>query len=524
MHKKPFTGQNNNNLMVSRVCFLTIIITITDEQGMDFNCCKRQHPNCKPIQIPDNDPLYSRHGQKCMDFKRSLAGLRPNCALGARVHINTITSTIDANTIYGSTKAIADELRTFSGGQLKVNDHFKQLNMKPLMPPQLDKPDLDCFARPTRNTFCFFGGDERVNEQPTLTAMHTLYVRDHNRIASQLAVINPHWDDDRIYHETRHIEAAIVQHLLINEYLPLLIGHDMMQAFNLTSSPPGTYWTGYDPNVTPSISHAFSTAAFRQGHTFIQGKVRLFNSRTHEFVGSELLRTLFKRPFHYYKPGRLDQVVAGIVNTPAQVYDPFITEEISGHLFQEPGVAYGMDLPAINLARGREQGTPGYNQYREWCGLPKAETFDDLQPYLNNMTAFLYSKLYKHVDDIDLWSAGISERRMNGAQIGATFACIIARQFSNIKRGDRFWFENAGFPSSFTLDQIREIKKTSQARLLCYNSDGMHMIQRNALKLPHPIYNPRVRCSDIPDLDLTYWRENPSQPGSFFTSTDGDET
>lgn len=486
---------------------------------MDFNCCKRQHPNCKPIQIPENDPLYSRYNQRCMDFKRSLAGLRPNCALGPRVHINTITATIDANTVYGSTKAIADQLRAFSGGLLKVQDVFARMNLKPLMPQQLDKPDLDCFARPS-NTYCFLGGDERVNEQPTLTVMHTLYVRDHNRVASQLAQINPHWDDDRIYHETRHIEAAIVQHVLINEYLPMLIGHEIMSIFNLTSAPAGTYWTGYNPNVTPSIAQGFSTAAFRQGHTFIQGKVRLHDSKTHEYLGAEMLRSLFKRPFHYYKPGRMDQVIAGIVNTPAQIYDPFITEEISGHLFQEPGLAYGMDLPAINLARAREQGVPGFNAYRQWCGLPKAETFEDLQPYMNNMTAFKYSKLYKHVDDIDLWSGGISERRMPGAQIGPTFACIIARQFANIKRGDRFWFENSGFPSSFTLDQISEIKKATQARLICKNSDNLNMIQRNVLKLPHPIYNPRVPCSDIPDLDLSYWREDPSSPGTFLSPQD----
>lgn len=480
---------------------------------MDFNCCKRQHPNCKPIQIPENDHFYSQFNQRCMDFKRSLAGLRPNCALGPRVHQNTITSTIDANTIYGSTKSVADALRTFSKGQLKVQDIWR--DRKPLMTQQLDRPDLDCFERPNENTYCFFGGDERVNEQPTLTAMHTLYVRDHNRVATKLAELNPHWDDDRIYHEARHIQAAIAQHIVISEYLPLLIGHEMMVLYNLTSTAVNSYWNGYDPDISPAISHAFSTAAFRQGHTFIQGRVHLFDPKTHRHLGFDMLRNLFKRPFHYYKPGRMDQIVAGVINTPAQTYDPFITEEISGHLFQEPGEQFGMDLPAINLARGREQGTPGYNFFREWCGLPRAQKFEDLQPYMNNRTAFLYSKLYKHVDDIDLWSGGISERRMSGSQIGPTFACIIARQFSNIKRGDRFWYENSGFPSAFTLDQLREIKKATQSRLFCYNTDNLQTIQRNALKMAHPIYNPRVPCSKIPDLNLNYWLEDPQNPGSF---------
>jgi len=455
-----------------------------------------------------------------MDFKRSLAGLRPNCALGPRVHINTITSTIDGNTIYGSTKEIADQLRTFKNGLLKVQDVFSssRVHLKPLLPKQVINPDLDCFERPD-NVFCFLAGDDRVNEQPTLTVMHTIYVRDHNRLATKLAQLNPHWDDDRVYHETRHLEAAMIQHVLIKEYLPMLIGHDIMVAYNLTEQPAGTYWTGYEPEVSPAISQGFTTAAFRQGHTFIQGRVQLYDSRTHNFLDSIQLRRLFKRPFHYYKPGRMDQVLAGIVNTPAQSYDQFITEEISGFLFQEPGEMFGMDLPAINLARGREQGTPGYTAYRDWCGLSKVRNFKDLIPIMSNRTAWQYSRLYKHVDDIDLWSAGVSERPMDGAQIGSTFACIIARQFANIKKGDRFWYEAGGFPSSFTLDQLREIKKATQARLVCKNSDNMQTIQRQALRLPHPIYNPRVRCDEIPDVNLKYWREDPANIGSFFTSS-----
>jgi hypothetical protein len=94
---------------------------------------------------------------------------------------------------------------------------------------------------------------------------------------------------------------------------------------------------------------------------------------------------------------------------------------------------------------------------------------------------------HRHPDDIDLWSGGISEYKLPGALIGPTFACIIARQFSNIRRGDRFWFENPGFPSSFTLDQLREIKKTSQAKIICENADDIPTIQRFVLKMPHPV-------------------------------------
>ena len=71
--------------------------------------------------------------------------------------------------------------------------------------------------------------------------------------------------------------------------------------------------------------------------------------------------------------------------------------------------------------------------------------------------------------------------------IGPTFACIIARNFANIRRGDRFWFENSGWPSSFTLDQLYQIKKATQAKIICDNSDDLPTIQMWVMRQAHPI-------------------------------------
>lgn len=137
--------------------------------------------------------------------------------------------------------------------------------------------------------------------------------------------------------------------------------------------------------------------------------------------------------------------------------------------------------------------------------MKRARSFDDLEPLLMRHTAMQYEKLYRHVDDIDLWSAGISERKLPGSAVGPTMACIIARQFLNYKRGDRFWYETAGQPSSFTRDQLREIKKVSLAKILCLNADDLQRIQPWAMRLPHPIYNAKVPCESLPTINLKFW-------------------
>ena len=49
------------------------------------------------------------------------------------------------------------------------------------------------------DVYCFLAGGPRVNEQTVLAMVHTLFVREHNRIASELGKINPHWDDETIF-------------------------------------------------------------------------------------------------------------------------------------------------------------------------------------------------------------------------------------------------------------------------------------------------------------------------------------
>ena len=92
--------------------------------------------------------------------------------------------------------------------------------------------------------------------------MHTIWFREHNRIATELRSLNPEWEGDRIYHESRKIVGAMMQHITFEHWLPLVLGDDGVREL-------GDY-AGYDVAVNSGVSNAFATAAFRFGHTLIQ--------------------------------------------------------------------------------------------------------------------------------------------------------------------------------------------------------------------------------------------------------------
>lgn len=122
--------------------------------------------------------------------------------LGTRSTMNTITSILDANFVYGASKESADKLRTFQGGFLASNPENRHLGLKDLLPPKLESPDSGC-VRPNNDTYCFMAGDSRANQQMMLIAQHTIFMREHNRMAHELGQINPHWNDEKIFQVNR---------------------------------------------------------------------------------------------------------------------------------------------------------------------------------------------------------------------------------------------------------------------------------------------------------------------------------
>ncbi|KAK2721117.1 hypothetical protein QYM36_003405 [Artemia franciscana] len=484
----------------------------TDEDPV---CCdippEKSHPSCLPIEIPPNDKFYSLFRKRCHEFARSAASLKYECKLGPRTQLNMVTHPLDANFVYGSNKEASDTLRAFRRGMMKSFPAFKELGLRELLPLRMENPDDGCL-RPSPDIFCFSAGDGRVNQQPMLTTIHLLLLREHNRIATELGRLNQHWDDERLFQETRHIIAAIVQHITYSEFLPMVLGREVMTRYNLILEKNGYTKHRYDPSLEPSQLDAFGAAAFRL-HTLLPSTVERWN-KNHKYHQSRRLSEILRRPFDMYKPGVCDEYMLGMMNQVAQAMDESMTQEVTNHLFQDEDKRWGLDLAAINIQRGRDHGIPSYNAFREYCGLNRARSWDDLIGVFTNETFRAYTALYSHPDDLDLWSAGISEKSRPGSLVGPVFSCIIAKNFYNLKFGDRFWYENQGYPSAFTPDQIREIRKSRLSTLVCDNSDTADTVQVYAMVLPDHDINPRVACKSgvLQRMDLSAWIENPRSP------------
>lgn len=471
-------------------------------------CCDgaTPHPNCLPIEIPQNDPFYSKFNQRCMNFVRTQAGLRYNCRLGPRDSFNEVSAVIDVSTVYGDDDKDLEGLRSYQGGRMKSLPVFEEFGLKDLLPLKLNDPDEGCI-RPSRDVYCFLAGDNRVNEQTVLSVIHLLFMREHNRLADGLAKVNPHWNDETLFQEARQIVAAMVQHITYNEFLPMVLGKEVMQRNDLVLVKNG-YSDSYDPYVNPSAANGFTTAAFRFGHTLLPSTVERW-SKTHRYVESQRLSEMLQQPYDLYKGGWVDTYLLGLLNQVAQAFDDSITQEVTNHLFQEPGKKFGLDLAALNIQRGREHGIPSYNRWREFCGFPVIRSWDDMTGIMSNHTVTNYARMYSGPEDVDLWSGGVSEKPLPGSMVGPTFACIIGKQFRNLRKGDRFWYENGGWPSSFTLEQLSEIRKVKLSRMICDNGDDIDTIQVYGMVLPDHEINPRVPCNSgiLPKINLEYWRD-----------------
>ena len=403
-----------------------------DNSPIDCSSCDspRHHRGCFPILVPQADPFYPRSaGRRCMKFLRSLPGQQ---TLGARQQLNAVSHWLDGSMVYGSDPCTAAKLRSPAplSHLLAMTDNSPR---KDLLPLTRDNPE--CGAEDRK---CFMAGDERVNEHPGLSMIHTMVAREHNRIAQQLRTINTHWDQEKVFQETRRIVVAVIQHITYSEFLPRVLGSDLMAKYSLSLLETGGHTdpSHYDQQCEAVILNEFAGAAFRFGHSLIRANLSLMaeSGEEEEVVA---LRKVFHDPSMIRSGNLIDSLVRGLVMSSMETMDRKLSEEVANHLFEEKGKAFsGLDLGALNIQRGRDHGLPGYNKYRELCGLTRADTFPDLLE-INPVWAGNLAKLYPHPDDVDLFVGMLLEKKVEGGIVGPTLGCLLGTQFRALKHCDR---------------------------------------------------------------------------------------
>jgi hypothetical protein len=437
---------------------LSRMVTMTDVNGR-FEI--RLPPTLIPtesfdLEVPVGDPYFDPFGTgtETIDFRRA----RFNLSTGTdtdnpRLHPNLVSSFLDASSVYGSNDTRALALRTGSGGRLKVSSgpdgDLLPLNNATYFP---DGPlEIDSAGTVDPSTL-FVAGDVRASENPALSTLHILFVREHNRQADSLAAANPSLTDEQVYQLARGKVIALLQHITYQEYLPVLLGSGAIPDY-----------TGYDANVEPEVGAFFTTAAFRIGHSQMVSQLLRLDASGNESAGGHLsLREAFFTSEPVKNEG-IDTLVRGLLAQPAQATDLQVVDDLRNFLFGPPGSG-GMDLPAMTVQRGREMGLPSYAQARLDFGLPAVNDFADVT---SNVTVQnMLQNLYGTVDKIDPFVGGLAEDPVGRGLVGPLFHAAIAEQFRVARDGDRFWYEN----SQFTQSELDEIRATTLADLIVRNT------------------------------------------------------
>ncbi|MBX9699517.1 MAG: peroxidase family protein, partial [Acetobacteraceae bacterium] len=374
------------------------------------------------VAIPAGDPVFA-DGSAIL-----LTRIETDAATGTPV--NRATGWLDASVVYGADAATAAALR-LADGRLRVSDG--------------DNLPIAQGA--------FLAGDPRAAENPSLTALHTLFLREHNWQVARLAAADPTLTGDQLYDGARAIVGAEIARITYDEFLPKLLGQALPA------------WAGYDPGADARLSVEFTGAAWRWGHSAVSAETERKDETgaVEGGAGFDLRDVFFMPPAAFAAGSGAAGFLRHLSTDLSQAMDVRIVEDLRNFL-ADPPVA--MDLAAINIQRGRDLGLPTLNGMREALGLaPHADVAaltDDAA------TAAALAAAFGSVDAVDLWTGGLAERPGSPvAFLGETFAAIIADQFTRLRDGDRLWWENQGFDAA-----TRElIARTSLSDLIRRHTD-----------------------------------------------------
>jgi hypothetical protein len=364
-----------------------------------------------PIGFDTKDPLESfQNDFGNLAFSRTPAAPGTGTSTGnPRQQINTIDSFIDGSQVYGVSNSRLDWLRAGSAGDGNPTNNRASLLMAPggYLPranarPTVPAPPVDLMgplvATPEK---AVVAGDVRANENVALTAIQTLFAREHNRIVASLA--RSRLTDEAKFQLARRVVGAEIQYITYTAFLPAM-GVKLAQ------------YRGYDPNVNPSLENEFASVGYR-GHSMIHGEfeptvpagtytedqltrvfpqegiqvernadgtVTLVIPLVAAFGNPDLLTQIGEGPIlqslserEYKNDEQIDNSLRSVL---FQVPKPGTTDpSVCGSPVINPNCFVGVsDLGADDVQRGRDHGMPYYNDLRRAFGLAPVRSFEEL--------------------------------------------------------------------------------------------------------------------------------------------------
>ncbi|XP_051159768.1 peroxidase-like [Leptopilina boulardi] len=502
---KKIVDKKYSSLATQWTQILTHDIVLSDnrENTTDTNCCSdngklvrnpAKYPLCYPALLPKDDVDFGWSGIECFNsFIRKHTDVDRGCGPRDGVHNQLVITThfLDLSGVYGSTDKEAASLREFNGGRLLTET---RKNKK--WPPK----ENTCLQSAK---VCYKTGDQRANLGVSLAFFSVILVREHNRIANELSQLNHHWDDEKLYQETRRIFIAVEQHISYYEWIPIFLGVKHSQFYRLIYNTTG-YVNDYDPSINPSSINEGVASVLRSFHTLLSGELSLMNENRDPPYASANINDNFNNPSLIEINDNYNSLIRGLATQHQEAYDQYYNEEMTVYVNLGPGIVRS-DSRALDIHRGRDHGLGTYNQYRKYCGFPEAKNWEDFLDFISIENVKDLKSTYESPDDVDLSVGASLERSELGSLIGPTFKCILTAELYRKRVGDRFFYENgkSGFP--FTLEQLNEIRKATVSRLLCDNSD-IQSIQRRGMEVISK-KNPLVGCKSIPKIDLSLWKE-----------------
>jgi hypothetical protein len=394
---------------------------------------------------------------------------------------NAQTAWFDGSQIYGPNTATTNLLRSFTGGKLRVGAN---VNGRPLLPYT---------ATPvTYVPNAFQCGDYRCNFHPGLTAMHTIWVREHNNIASILAVQNPTWNDETLFQHARLIVSAEIIQIHTKEWTNQMAQNpadQLVTEYLYTGFGPGNATYNAQNVVNQLGTHIVPEefVASYKWHALVNPELTLRHPNgapysgpavdyVAQFENTNLVRTNGIEPilvglaadhggtirFHNLSPG-LQNIVSPVLSAPYNT------------LTSQPKcvIVPGLDLGTIDIVRDRERGIPKYNDFRALVGqgaLPVATGFDSISdnPQDASNLASLYNWDFNSVDAI----VGIHGENLYASQ-GFGFPITMAAGFVPFvvarAKLDRFYTQDFT-PAKYTAWGYNRALTVSFAQILCDNA------------------------------------------------------